>query len=351
MKILLYMGAMLLLLAAACSEDKGNYNYLPVNTIVEDSIEGTYTVVQFDTLTIKPYLRFSREESEDLSFEWSIEGQVISTDPVCHARIMMEPNDEKDVNNRWYDALLCITDNTTGLKYYKSFRVTVNTAYSVALYMLSEGTDGQARLSFQRRDIPDAPIVHDVFEAANPRLGKLGKKPRQVYTGSIMSKTFVVICEEGDKKMAVLNRTNLKLDKNYNEEVVMGGYSGTFTPYEIKVLMGGMVVAKEGLLGYNYMNSAALYRPIVGDYDFAHWVDCNYTMDDICGFLTIIRANSLCVWKYLRAWLMIKYPPFRPRKIFRRKDKNFWWEGIPDTIVPVPYCTIPLKRKLIFIKS
>ena len=32
MKILLYMGAMLLLLAAACSEDKGNYNYLPVNT-------------------------------------------------------------------------------------------------------------------------------------------------------------------------------------------------------------------------------------------------------------------------------------------------------------------------------
>ena len=71
----------------------------------------------------------------------------------------------------------------------------------------------------------------------------------------------------------------------------------------------------------------------------------------ICGFLTIIRANSLCVWKYLRAWLMIKYPPFRPRKIFRRKDKNFWWEGIPDTIVPVPYCTIPLKRKLIFIKS
>lgn len=40
MKILLYMGAMLLLLAAACSEDKGNYNYLPVNTIVEDSIEG-----------------------------------------------------------------------------------------------------------------------------------------------------------------------------------------------------------------------------------------------------------------------------------------------------------------------
>lgn len=53
MKILLYMGAMLLLLAAACSEDKGNYNYLPVNTIVEDSIEGTYTVVQFDTLDDK----------------------------------------------------------------------------------------------------------------------------------------------------------------------------------------------------------------------------------------------------------------------------------------------------------
>ena len=207
MKILLYIGAMLLLVIAACSEDKGNYSYLPVNTIVEDSIGGTYTVVQFDTLTIKPYLRFSREEIKDLSFEWSIKGQIISTDPICHAQIRMEPNDDKDVNNRWYNGLLCVTDNTAGLKYYKSFKVIVNTAYSVALYMLSEGADGQARLSFQRRDIPDAPIVHDIFEAANPRLGKLGKKPRQVYTGSVMAKTFVVICEDGDKKMTVLNRT------------------------------------------------------------------------------------------------------------------------------------------------
>lgn len=98
-------------------------------------------------------------------------------------------------------------------------------------------------------------------------------------------------------------------------------------------------------------NSAALYRPIVGDYDFCPWVDCNYTMD---AYLWISYDNKSEQFMRLEVSQGVAYDkvsPFRPRKIFRRKDKNFWWEGIPDTIVPVPYCTIPLKRKLIFIKS
>lgn len=277
MRLYLYILAVLLV-AAACSEDKGNYDYLPVNKITEDSISGTYSVVQYDTLTLKPYLRFQEGETNDLSYEWKIKDQVVSTDPVCHSQINLAPNVPSDVNNRSYDALLTITDNSNGLKYYKSFKVTITTPYAIALYFLSEQADEQAVLSFQRRDIPGAPIIHNVYEATNPRLGSLGKKPRQVYTGSVMGKTFVVLCQEGDKKMTVLNVSTLAQERVYNEGTVMGGATD-FTPCEIKTCMGGMVVAEEGLMGYNYMRSGALYRPIGGDYDFARWVDCNYTMD------------------------------------------------------------------------
>ena len=107
---------------------------------------------------------------------------------------------------------------------------------------------------------------------------------------------------------------------------------------------------KEGLLGYNYMNSAALYRPIVGDYDFAHWVDCNYNDGCfICGFLTIIRANSLCVWKYLRAWLMIKYPHSDPGRL-STKGQNFWWGGHSGYDCSRPVLYNSAEKKALFYK-
>lgn len=268
----------ILLLLAACSKDNGNYDYRIVNTVTIDSVRDEYIVVQYDTLTIEPYLTFTEQDISDLTFEWSINGEVVSTDRVCHAEIRTEPNDAAGIETSWYSGLLTITDNTTDLKYYKTFNLRVNTAYSNALYFLSEDVDQQAHLSFQRRDIPDAPIVHDVYETANPFLGTLGKKPRQVYTGSMMGSTFIILCEEGDKPMVVLDESSLQELYNYNIGAVKGSYSGTFTPYNIKIYMCGMVAAKEGLFGYNYMNSNALYRPILGDYDFAHWVDCNYTM-------------------------------------------------------------------------
>lgn len=264
-------------LFAACSKDNGNYDYRAVNTITIDSLLEEYTVVQFDTLTIEPYLSFAEEDVQDLSFEWSIDNNVISTDRICHAEIRVEPNAATDKG--WYSGLLTVTDNATDLKYFKSFNLKVNTAYSNAVYFLSEDAEQDAHLSFQRRDIPDAPIVHDVYEAANPRLGSLGRKPQQLYTSSeTFTPTFIILCEEGDKPMVELDVSTLQEVHNYNAEAVDGGYTGTFTPRKIKVSMSGMVAADEGLFGYNYMNSYSLYRPIPGDYEFAHWIDCDYTM-------------------------------------------------------------------------
>lgn len=276
MKLELYTILFVLLLVGSCSKDHGNYDYSEVNSISIDSIKESYSVVQFDTLTITPYLKFKQEEIKNLSFEWKVNNEVISTDPVCHAQIRMAANEGS--LNAHYDALLIVTNEENGLKYYKNFDVKVGTAYSNALLILSAQADEQAILSFQRRDKANMPIEHQIFEAANPRLGSLGKKPRQVWAGGTQTKMCIVLCEEGPYKMVCLNLTSMQLMQAYDTETIMS-YDGPFTPYGIKMYMGGICIAKEGLFGYNYMNSMALYRPIAGDYEFAYWVDCNKQMD------------------------------------------------------------------------
>ena len=57
----------------------------------------------------------------------------------------------------------------------------------------------------------------------------------------------------------------------------------------MKLYMGGMIVAKEGLFGYNYMSNQALMRPVAGSHDFAPWVDGNMTMD---AYMWVTYDNS-----------------------------------------------------------
>ncbi|WP_288632840.1 PKD-like family lipoprotein [uncultured Butyricimonas sp.] len=263
-----------LLWVIGCADDDGNYSYSIVNEIGIDSIKETYTIDQFDILEIEPYLSFKTGKNiEDLSFEWKVNNHVISTSRICDGMITEEPSPSGSAG---YTAFLCVTDNVTNLKYYKSFYVKVGTAYTNALYILSENAEGYAKLSMQRRDRKNAPLIHDVFETANPLLGSLSKQPRQVY---YYNNNFVILCAEGDRKMVAMDPKTMKLERIYGEGIIKGEYSGTFTPKSMKLYMGGMIAAEEGLFGYNYMSNQALMRPVAGNHDFAAWADGNMQMD------------------------------------------------------------------------
>ena len=269
--------------AIGCADDDGNYSYSTVNEIGIDSIKELYTIDQFDILEIEPYLNFKIGNTEDLSFEWKVNNNVISTSRICDGMVTEDPTPSGSAG---YTAFLCVTDNATNLKYYKSFTVKVGTAYTNSLYILSENAEGNAKLSMQRRDRSKAPLIHDVFETANPLLGSLSKQPKQVY---YYNNNFVILCAEGDRKMVAMNPKTMKLERIYGEEVIKGEYSGTFTPQSMKLYMGGMIVAKEGLFGYNYMSNQALMRPVAGSHDFAPWVDGNMTMD---AYMWVTYDNS-----------------------------------------------------------
>jgi hypothetical protein len=268
-----------LALAGGCIEDNGNYDYTPLNTIAIEGIktDTLFSVDQFDTLFIAPGLRFDNEEPARLGYEWKLNYEVIGTGAVLRARVDAMPN----TTTAYYTASLRVMDSTTNLKYYKNFRVKVTTSVSNGLFILSERADESAALSFQRRDKPNAPLVHDLFEEANPTYGALGRKPRQVFYAGLSGVQLGVVCREGERPISILNPATLVLQRYYSREAIRGGYDGEFTPECLTLYMGGMVYGGGKIYSYNYMNNAALYRPVPVDgdaYDFA-WTDTDSSID------------------------------------------------------------------------
>ncbi|MDR2131454.1 MAG: hypothetical protein LBP56_09900 [Odoribacteraceae bacterium] len=271
---------LLVALAGGCTTDNGNYEYTRLNTIEIDGFaaDTTYRVDQFDTLVIDPAPRFAAGPLTDLSHEWKINHEVISTAPVLRAPVTLAPN----TGTAYYEAGLRVTDNATGLKYYKNFKVIVTTSITTGLFILSERADETARLSFQRRDKPGGTLVHDLFEEANPAFGPLGKKPRQVYYSGLLGAELGVLCGEGERQLSILNPATLALQRSLSGETIRGGYDGDFTPERLTLYMGGMIVGGGKLYNYNYMGNKAIYRPVPVDedaYDFAGWAETNMTID------------------------------------------------------------------------
>ncbi len=257
---------------AACSDDEGNYDYRALNTITVEGLNQEYSVDQNDTLRIdgiKP--NFALQENSDLAYEWSVRKRVVSTDLNCRGYITESPGT--------YDSYLCITDRTNNLKYYYEFKLVVESAYSKGLYILSEMADGTARLSVQRRDREDAPVMNGVFELMNPDLGHLGSKPVQITYDDAWTHSVFVVCREGDRKLLQIDPKNLYLKQYWNETSIGEGYTGSFVPDYFCNYMGvGMILSKGELYMFNYGHNNTLYYPVEG-YNFS-WVGTNPTFSN-----------------------------------------------------------------------
>ncbi|MDR1415035.1 MAG: hypothetical protein LBI96_04405 [Odoribacteraceae bacterium] len=278
--------ALLALAAIACNKDRGNYNYAPPTDIEISGIpaDTLYRLDQYDTLRLAPILRRhgaatnTAIDTAALAHEWKINYKTVSTSPNPAIVIRETPNK----TTAYYPASLAITDKNTGLKYYRDFRLTVATSLTNGLFILSRRADETANLSFQRRDRPAAPLVHDLFEAANPTFGQLGKNPKQIFYQGLMGVKLGITCAGGDHPIAILDPATLALTRFYTAQAIRGGYSGDFTPELLTLHVGGMIAGGGKIYSYNYMNNEALYRPVPlvdGERQFAPWADTNPSVD------------------------------------------------------------------------
>lgn len=138
---LIYLGISLLFLS--CSEDKGNYNYSPINEITIDSIKNNYTKVVGDSLSIPVTLSYSLTNgSDDFSYLWEINNQKVAETKDLK---ILTPSDMSFGSKM---ARYTITDNKNGMKFYKTFSVNIVSPFNWGYYILTEREDHSTRLYY-----------------------------------------------------------------------------------------------------------------------------------------------------------------------------------------------------------
>ena len=131
----------LFLLLSGCYDDKGNYDYDPLNRIEIESFNVPRTYYLGDKLEVKPVLNFAIDSIEDhLLFEWTILGnkKIYSHDLSYIADTLGNGN-----------ILLCIKDTVNNIEYTQYTDCNIKTEYEAEGYMiLSKGANNESLLSY-----------------------------------------------------------------------------------------------------------------------------------------------------------------------------------------------------------
>jgi hypothetical protein len=193
-----------LLLATACYKDLGNYNYTPPEEPVVTGLEDTvYTAFVGDTLRIKPTVKHSLLNTDELTYQWKISFpyppfEIIYQGPVLNEVFTLSPG--------IYNGLFTIVDRTNGMKYYYTFQVEGKTEFTKGTVILSE-EGGVSEISFIK---PDNTLLTRLYEAINSE--KLPGKPLQILAvnrgwqpGNENLKNFWLLFGEGQEPGVIVD--------------------------------------------------------------------------------------------------------------------------------------------------
>lgn len=140
-KQLLYCLLSGLLCLLGCSEDKGNYDYTPLNDVIIANIPAM-VCPPGSNIQITPTLsRSLKEGEENLTFSWEVDGKLLST----------ERNLNKELPAMPYGQKLCaltVTDKETGVKYLKTFKINIVNFFNYGYYFLTREQDGTTIMAY-----------------------------------------------------------------------------------------------------------------------------------------------------------------------------------------------------------
>lgn len=234
MKIKLYIYIFLLLSSLfSCYEDKGNYDYKELNEVQIEDIGFFYSFYIGDTLDIKPKLTFALDEDADFSYEWVVNGEVISTD-----RNLYIENYQGSVGfkNCYYS----VTENSTGVQYIYQFRMTISGVFQTGWLILSE-KDGKSCLSLIRpREITnkDGEVIEtryeelvDAYQEINKEeLGSMPIKLVEHWNTSMSSIGEILVIQQGGQGCVELEGSSLIKAVNTKQEFLNEKLPEGFVP-------------------------------------------------------------------------------------------------------------------------
>lgn len=226
-------------LLAACSDDKGNYDYSEINEVtVTDVEEGKwYTKMAFvDNLTFNPKVQPSlgSKEDSDYEYEWKLipsgtdfkdiddlEGLILSRERRIDCPLTMKPGD--------YAGFFMVKDRQTGVTWTTRFYVRLRSMTSEGWMVLCE-QDGKSRMDivFNLDEKQDA-VAHDIWREADFRPGK---PKRLIFNYDLGEQASLLVTDE--------TTYNLDVDDLHAGEDNELKWRFGITPENIRVAASGM---------------------------------------------------------------------------------------------------------------
>lgn len=137
---------LILVLASACMEDEGNYDYNEINEVTIDGLEANYEVLKFDNFNIVPELSFSLDENQQglYAYKW----EAIRSASIGSGEPAIELSVERNLTARvtlpvgQYDLYYTVKDLSTNVEIFKESKLKVVTSLYEGWLLLTETNNG-----------------------------------------------------------------------------------------------------------------------------------------------------------------------------------------------------------------
>ena len=224
-----------LLSLAACVEDKGSYDEIPINQVTAEGLQESYSVMAGVTeLNIVPTITGTILGNDDSQYQYTwyaCDGSdahnhtVLGNEKELHTVIDLAPAN--------YKLYLIINDTSTGQEWIISnMTLNVNTPLSRGFYVFGDKEDGTVGMDFLSMPYADAPqiddtaddtiMVRDIF--TNQR-GLRGAQDL-IYTGNNTLSSAVInlwaVTEDGSYKIenSIQESSTFDVDETYDNNVL-----------------------------------------------------------------------------------------------------------------------------------
>lgn len=259
---------LLLCLCQSCYKDKGNYELSEINEISFEKVgSDTISVTQFDTIKVETSLKQTLgDNNADLSYKWSVydfsppitggTNEILSNSKNLSEICGLGPGN--------YTLLYTVTDNKTGVSFFKKYFLQVSSAFSEGWLMIGEKADTKRDLYLLN---PNGQIVKDIFSSANPGT----ELPKGAHTVRVLTTFFggsqdIFILGEDDA-VRVFHTNFMKLNglKDWYMEVPKINRPQNIMYDQV----GSNVMFMNNGMMYSNQIDARYAAALPGDYDFS----------------------------------------------------------------------------------
>ncbi len=258
-------------LLVSCSEDKGNYEYESIDDISITLPSSFYNVVSGGLLKIIPSLTHTLEQNTDhLSYVWEVNGEVISTERELNTLLPA-----MDFGTKL--GALTVTDNTTGMKFIKTFQVNVVGEINWGYYFLTEDEAKNTVLSY----IPaatdantDIQVVHTKacgeYAFASSPISLISKYSSNAIVGTYYTWAIAVLAKGEGNQIVITDGSTFMPKAILSAESFVDKESGyTFNPETAIITRKDVLFLISDGKAIMY-NKGLLYRPAVHDKEY-YW--------------------------------------------------------------------------------